>query len=259
MNEAYLLAAALIGVLAGWLIRGLQARAAVARLEAELASAREQQAAQSAELTAVRVEQREALDLLRQESGRRAAAEEQAARVPDLEARLGSRDHALAEQQAKVAALETRLVEERKASEQKLALLNEAQQKLSDAFKALSSDALTRNKIALLRAVAYGWRQEALAKNAQEVADLGKQLYERIVNLAEHWTDVGGRLDRAVDAYNKSVATLESRVLVSARRLRDLKAAPEDVEIEGIEPVERVVKRLQVPEMASSLAAEEGV
>ncbi|MGQ0752309.1 MAG: DNA recombination protein RmuC [Betaproteobacteria bacterium] len=104
--------------------------------------------------------------------------------------------------------------------------------------------------IALLRAVAYGWRQEALARNAQEVADLGKQLYERIVSLAGHWSEVGGRLDKAVEAYNSSVATLESRVLVSARRLRDLKAAPEDVEIEAIEPVERTTRALQAVELA---------
>ena len=105
--------------------------------------------------------------------------------------------------------------------------------------------------IALLRAVAYGWRQEALAKNAQEVADLGRQLYERIAMLAGHWGDVGSRLDKAVEAYNKSVATLESRVLVSARKLRDLKAAPEDTEIEVIEPVERTARTLQGAELAA--------
>jgi DNA recombination protein RmuC len=106
--------------------------------------------------------------------------------------------------------------------------------------------------IALLRAVAYGWRQEALAANAQEVAALGKQLYERIATLVSHWNDVGARLDRAVEAYNASVATLESRVLVSARRLRDLKAAPEGVELEPIEPVERTARALQVVELAPS-------
>jgi DNA recombination protein RmuC len=104
--------------------------------------------------------------------------------------------------------------------------------------------------IALLRAVAYGWRQEALAQNAHEIADLGKQLYERIAKLAEHWAEVGQRLDQAVEVYNKSVGTLESRVLVSARKLRDLKAAPEDVEIEVIEPVERTARVLQAPVLA---------
>jgi DNA recombination protein RmuC len=103
--------------------------------------------------------------------------------------------------------------------------------------------------IALLRAVAYGWRQEALAKNAQEVADLGRQLYERIAKLGEHWANVGDKLGKAVDAYNSATSTLESRVLVSARRLRDLKAGAEDVEIEGIEPVERTTRVLQAPEI----------
>jgi DNA recombination protein RmuC len=103
--------------------------------------------------------------------------------------------------------------------------------------------------IALLRAVAYGWRQEALAANARDVAALGKQLYERIATLVSHWSDLGKRLDRAVEAYNSSVATLESRVLVSARRLRDLKAAPEGVELEPIEPVERATRALQSSEV----------
>ncbi len=103
--------------------------------------------------------------------------------------------------------------------------------------------------IALLRAVAYGWRQEALARNAQEVADLGRQLYERIAKLAEHWANVGDKLGKAVDAYNSATSTLETRVLVSARRLRDLKAAPEGVEIEAIEPIERAPRALQAPEL----------
>jgi DNA recombination protein RmuC len=99
--------------------------------------------------------------------------------------------------------------------------------------------------IALLRAVYYGWRQEALARNAQEVADLGKQLYERIASMADHWSGVGQRLDQAVEAYNATIGSLESRVLVSARRLRELKAGAEDVEIKPLEPVERATRKLQ--------------
>jgi DNA recombination protein RmuC len=99
--------------------------------------------------------------------------------------------------------------------------------------------------IALLRAVAYGWRQEALAKNAQEVADLGKQLYERIATLAGHWSNVGDKLGKSVEAYNDAVASLETRVLVSARKLSELKVGAEDVEIKSIEPVERVPRKLQ--------------
>jgi len=105
--------------------------------------------------------------------------------------------------------------------------------------------------IALLRAVAYGWRQEALAQNAQEVADLGRQLYERIATLAKHWGDVGNRLDLAVKAYNDSVGTLETRVLVSARRLRDLKAAPENLEIGIATPLDRATRGLQAMEFVA--------
>jgi DNA recombination protein RmuC len=104
--------------------------------------------------------------------------------------------------------------------------------------------------IALLRSVAYGWRQEALAKNAQQVATLGKQLYERIKTLSEHWTDVGIRLSKAVDSYNKSVTTLESRVLTSVRRFKDLEAAPIDSEIETPIQIDQAIRTLQVPELA---------
>jgi DNA recombination protein RmuC len=103
--------------------------------------------------------------------------------------------------------------------------------------------------IALLRAVAYGWRQEALAKNAQEVADLGRQLYERIAKLGEHWSTVGDRLGKAVDAYNNATATLESRVLVSARRLKDLEAGSENIDIPPLDPVERTTRAIQAPEI----------
>jgi DNA recombination protein RmuC len=105
--------------------------------------------------------------------------------------------------------------------------------------------------IALLRSVAYGWRQEALAQNAQAVADLGRELYSRIAGLAGHWSDVGSRLDKAVEAYNRSVGTLETRVLVSARKLRELKAAPESLEIENVVPVERTTRALQAPALVA--------
>jgi len=101
--------------------------------------------------------------------------------------------------------------------------------------------------IALLKAVSYGWRQEALARNAQEIAQLGKELYERIGNLASHWSTVGQRLNQAVDAYDKSVGTLESRVLVSARRFQDLSIGNPEDEVE-VGRIGRTTRTITAPE-----------
>jgi DNA recombination protein RmuC len=103
--------------------------------------------------------------------------------------------------------------------------------------------------IAMLRAIAYGWKQEALAQNAQEICDLGRQLHDRIATLAGPWAKVGKNLGEAVGAYNGAVASLESRVLVSARRFKELKAAPEDREIGEIAQVETLPRALQVAEL----------
>jgi DNA recombination protein RmuC len=108
--------------------------------------------------------------------------------------------------------------------------------------------------IGLLRTIAVGWREEALAINAQEVAQLGKQLYERIAGLAGHWGQVGDRLGKVVDAYNKSVGTLETRVLVTARKFEDLKAAPADGEIESPQPVDTLPRPLTAAELVASEA-----
>jgi DNA recombination protein RmuC len=104
--------------------------------------------------------------------------------------------------------------------------------------------------IGVLRAIALGWREEALAINAQEVAQLGKELYERVAKLAEYWGDVGDKLGKTVGAYNKSVGTLEGRVLVTARRFVDLKAATEaDGELAAPQPVEALPRPLVAPEL----------
>ncbi len=105
--------------------------------------------------------------------------------------------------------------------------------------------------IALLKAVAYGWRQEALAENAQKIADLGRELYARLSTLGGHFDDLRGALDRAVDAYNKAVGSLESRVMVSARKFRELEAAgPEGMK--PLETVDRATRELQAPEFKAA-------
>jgi len=103
--------------------------------------------------------------------------------------------------------------------------------------------------IALLRAVAYGWTQQALTDNAERISVLGRELYERIAVLGEHWAGVGKNLNDAVAAYNKSVATLESRVLVTARKFRDLKVTGEDKEIRDLTPIEAQPRAVQAIEL----------
>jgi DNA recombination protein RmuC len=97
--------------------------------------------------------------------------------------------------------------------------------------------------IALLRAVAFGWRQEKLARNAQEISALGKELHERLRSLAGHLEAVGKGLDRAVESYNRAVGTLESRVLVSARKFSELGVAVAQ-EIPDVEPIETTTRTL---------------
>ena len=102
--------------------------------------------------------------------------------------------------------------------------------------------------IALLRAVAYGWTQQALTENAERISMLGREVYERIATLAEHWAGVGKNLHDAVSAYNKSVASMETRVLVSARKFRDLKVSAEGKEIRDLSPIETQPREISVPE-----------
>jgi DNA recombination protein RmuC len=103
--------------------------------------------------------------------------------------------------------------------------------------------------IALLRTVHYGWRQEKLAQNAEEVARLGKEIYDRIGTLGRHWSEVGDRLGRAVEAYNNSTASLESRVMVSARRFRDLQVGAENTDITGLKQIEVIPRLVQAEEL----------
>jgi DNA recombination protein RmuC len=98
--------------------------------------------------------------------------------------------------------------------------------------------------VALLRAVAYGWRQERLAENAQRISDLGRELYERIRIWVDHLARVGKNLDEAVGAYDDAVGSLERGVLVSARRFEELGVAAVE-QVAEVPAVGRVVRKLE--------------
>ncbi len=95
--------------------------------------------------------------------------------------------------------------------------------------------------IAILRAVAFSWKQDSLSKNAKEMARLGQELYERIGTLCEYWNKVGRGLSSATEAYNQSIASMESRVLVTARKLKETGSISS--ELVELQPVEKLVSR----------------
>jgi DNA recombination protein RmuC len=102
--------------------------------------------------------------------------------------------------------------------------------------------------IALLRSVAYGWRQETIAESARAISDLGRELYGRMATLTEHVAKMGRGLDGAVRAYNEAVGSLEQRVLPSARRFKEHGVSP-TAELAELPPVERAVRSVQAPEL----------
>jgi len=101
--------------------------------------------------------------------------------------------------------------------------------------------------IALLKAVSYGWRQEQMAANAEEVGRLGKDLYDRLRTFTSHFADIGKNLDRALESYNKGVGSLEARVLVTARKFKE-RGALAGEEIEIVEPLDKSARALSLDE-----------
>jgi DNA recombination protein RmuC len=98
--------------------------------------------------------------------------------------------------------------------------------------------------IALLKSIAFGWRQEKLAENAERISRLGKDLYDRLLTMGEHLSRLGRNLDTSVDSYNKAIGSLELRVLVSARKLKEYGAATEGSDLEKPADIERATRPL---------------
>lgn len=104
--------------------------------------------------------------------------------------------------------------------------------------------------IALLQAVSYGWRQEKIAESAQEISERGKELYERLCKFSGYVRDLGTNLGRSVEQYNKAIASLEGRVLVTARKFPELGVSAKE-ELPELAPIEKSIRELQAPEMVT--------
>jgi DNA recombination protein RmuC len=107
--------------------------------------------------------------------------------------------------------------------------------------------------IALLRAVAYGWQQQAMEENAKKISELGRNLYESVRALGGHFDALGSRLKSSLEAYNQAVGSLEGNVLVKARKFKEFQAANGGEEIKALEPIDRVPRMLQAPELTDGL------
>jgi DNA recombination protein RmuC len=126
----------------------------------------------------------------------------------------------------------------------------------------LIEDSFSRNRviiatpttlIALLQAVAYGWRQASLARNAEEIAALGKELYERLSKLDEHFGSLGTHLEKAVKLYNSAIGTLESRVFVSARKFKELGVGSSVLDLPVLEPLEVPRREFRAAELTDGV------
>ncbi|MGC2594674.1 MAG: DNA recombination protein RmuC [Rhabdochlamydiaceae bacterium] len=100
--------------------------------------------------------------------------------------------------------------------------------------------------IALLRAVAYGWKQENLSRQMEKMHELGQDLYKRLADMNSHFSKMGRSLSSAVEAYNKGIGSLETRVLVTARKFKEMGIMSGQVEIEEVECIEKMPREVEV-------------
>lgn len=124
---------------------------------------------------------------------------------------------------------------------------------VEDAFRRGVMIASPTTLLTLLHAVGQGWREQRLAEGADEIARLGRELHERIATMASHFAGVGTRLDAAVDAYNRTIGTLERRVLPTARRFERLDAAGANTRIPELDPSEARTRPLLAPELLDAI------
>ncbi|MEO1776915.1 MAG: DNA recombination protein RmuC [Pseudomonadota bacterium] len=129
------------------------------------------------------------------------------------------------------------------------AAMEEAPSLFEDAFRQRVLIATPTTLIALVKAIAYGWQQEKLAKNAQKVADNARDLYERLSTMGGHLGALGAALKQSVDRYNKTLGSLERRVLPAARRFEDLGVALEGATLEAPDHVEVEPGEVGAPEL----------
>lgn len=129
------------------------------------------------------------------------------------------------------------------------AALDQDRSLLEDALAAKVILATPTSFVALLRAVAFGWRQEALNENAEQIRKVGEDLYQRLATFAEHLGKVGKSLDASVNAYNKAVGSFDSRILPGARKFTELgiAAKTEVAELDQVEHAARTVQSGELP------------
>ncbi|HBN21909.1 MAG TPA: DNA recombination protein RmuC [Holosporales bacterium] len=108
--------------------------------------------------------------------------------------------------------------------------------------------------IALLHAVAYGWKQEALSQNAKEISEAGKELYKRMADMGKHFSKLGTDLNTAVGSYNKTVGTMERRILPAARKFKDLETTSQQIEMKEPVEIDHITRHIQAPELLDKSA-----